>query len=153
MENVPDFCYTSAGGNTMENAISVSFKSNLKYAELSVMVLGFVRNVLNIDDDEYFKIEISLREAVNNAIVHGNRMDMHRMVFISFLWEETKLTIRVRDQNDENIDFREIEEKINACGLLSFSGRGITIMKSYMDKFDFQCTGNGNEVILEKKLR
>jgi hypothetical protein len=26
-------------------------------------------------------------------------------------------------------------------------------MKSYMDKFDFQCTGNGNEVILEKKLR
>ena len=147
------FCYTQDGGIEMENTISMSFKSNLKFAELGIMVLNFLRNILNINDDDYFKIEISLREAVNNAIVHGNQMDLNRLVFITFHWEDARLTIRVKDQSNQIIDYKEIEKKIGSCGLLSCSGRGITIMKSYMDKFEFHCSGTGNEVLLEKKLQ
>jgi serine/threonine-protein kinase RsbW len=147
------FCYTSGGGIDMDNTISMSFKSNLKFTELGIMVLNFLRNILNINDDDYFKIEISLREAVNNAIVHGNHMDLNRLVFITFHWGDALLTIRVKDQCDQIIDYKEIEKKIGSCGLLSCNGRGITIMKNYMDKFEFHGSGTGNEVLLEKKLR
>jgi serine/threonine-protein kinase RsbW len=147
------FCYTSGGGIEMENTISMSFKSSLKFAELSIMVLNFLRNTLKINDDDYFKIEISLREAVNNAIVHGNQMDLNRLVFITFHWGDALLAIQVKDQSDQIIDYKEIEKKISSCGLLSCSGRGITIMKNYMDKFEFRCSGSGNEVYLEKKLQ
>jgi serine/threonine-protein kinase RsbW len=147
------FCYTLGGGIEMENTISMSFKSSLKFTELSIMVLTFLRNILSINDDDYFKIEISLREAVNNAIVHGNHMDLNRLVFITFHWGDALLTIRVKDQSDQIIDYKEIEKKIGSCSLLSYSGRGITIMKNYMDKFEFHCSGTGNEVLLEKKLQ
>ncbi|MCJ7524971.1 MAG: ATP-binding protein [Candidatus Aminicenantes bacterium] len=135
-----------------ENRISIAFKSNLKYTELSVLVLSFIKKLLDIGDDEFFKIEISLREAANNAIVHGNGNDMEKLVHMKFIWDKSFLRIHVRDENDRKVDFKEVEDKINSCGLLSFNGRGIMIIKNYMDIFEFQCLPGGSEVIMEKKL-
>jgi serine/threonine-protein kinase RsbW len=135
-----------------ENKISMAFKSNLKYAELSVLVLGFIKKILNVGDDEFFKIEISLREAINNAVIHGNGNDLNKRVHIEFVWGKLFLRIRVRDEGDRKVDFKEIEDKIENCNLLSFHGRGIMIIKNYMDKFAFHCQPGGSEIVMEKKL-
>ncbi|MBU4405352.1 MAG: ATP-binding protein [Candidatus Aminicenantes bacterium] len=135
-----------------ENRIAISFKSSLKYTELSVLVLGFIKKLLDIGDDEFFKIEISLREAANNAIIHGNGNDMEKLVHMEFIWDKSFLRIHVRDENDRQVDFKEVEDKINSCGLLSFNGRGIMIIKNYMDTFEFHCLPGGSEVVMEKKL-
>jgi anti-sigma regulatory factor (Ser/Thr protein kinase) len=81
------------------NRISIAFKSDLKYTELSVLVLGFIKKLLDSDDEKFFKIEISLREAVNNAIVHGNGRDLNKLVHMDFVWDRTFLRIHVRDEN------------------------------------------------------
>jgi anti-sigma regulatory factor (Ser/Thr protein kinase) len=60
--------------------------------------------------------------------------------------------MRVRDEGDRKISFNQIENKINSCGILSANGRGIMIIKNYMDKFEFHCLGKGSEVFMEKKL-
>jgi anti-sigma regulatory factor (Ser/Thr protein kinase) len=65
-----------------ENIIFMAFKSNLKYTELSVLVLTFIKKILDIGDDEFFKIEISLREAINNAIVHGNENNLNNLFML-----------------------------------------------------------------------
>jgi len=135
-----------------ENKISVTFKSDLKYTELSVLVLGFIKKLLAIDDEVFFKIEISLREAVNNAIVHGNGRDIDKLVHMEFVWDKSFLRIRVRDENSRKVNLQEVEDKINSCSLLSFNGRGIMIIKNYMDSFTFRCLPGGSEVIMEKKL-
>lgn len=135
-----------------ENRISIAFKSDLKYTELSVLVLGFIKKLLAIDDEVFFKIEISLREAVNNAIVHGNGRDVDKLVHMDFVWEKSFVRIRVRDENSRKVDLQEVEDKINSCSLLSFNGRGIMIIKSYMDFFTFRCLPGGSEVVMEKKL-
>ncbi len=135
-----------------ENRISIAFKSSLKYTELSVLVLGFIKKLLDIDDELFFKIEISLREATNNAIVHGNGSDLDKLVHMEFMWDKRFLRIHVRDENDRKVDLKEVEDKINSCSLLSFSGRGIMIIKNYMDRFEFHCLPGGSEVIMEKKL-
>ena len=135
-----------------ENIISMAFKSNLKYTELSVLVLTFIKKILAIGDDEFFKIEISLREAINNAIVHGNENNLNKLVHIEFVWEKSFLRMRVRDEGDREVSFDQIENKINSCSLLSANGRGIMIIKNYMDKFEFHCLNRGSEVVLEKKL-
>ena len=54
------------------NRILMEFNSNLKFTEFSVIVLNFLKNILNIEENDSFEIEISLREAVNNAIIPGN---------------------------------------------------------------------------------
>jgi len=135
-----------------ENAISMSFKSNLKYTELSVLVLAFIKKLLEIGDDEFFKIEISLREAINNAIVHGNQSDPLKRVHVEFTWEKSLLRMRVRDEGGSKISFDQIEDKIKSCSLLSANGRGIMIIKSYMDRFEFRCLDQGSEVFMEKRL-
>ncbi len=135
-----------------ENAISMTFKSNLKYTELSVLVLAFIKKILEIGDDEFFKIEISLREAINNAIIHGNKNNLNKLVFVEFIWEKSFLRMRIRDEGEHKISFDQIEEKINSCSLLSANGRGIMIIKNYMDTFEFRCLEHGSEVFMEKKL-
>jgi len=135
-----------------ENTISMAFKSDLKYTELSVLVLAFIKKILDIGDDEFFKIEISLREAINNAIVHGNGSSLDKMVQVEFVWEKTFLRMRVRDEGDQKVSFDQIEKKIKSCDLLSANGRGIMIIKSYMDNFEFRCLARGSEVVMEKKL-
>jgi anti-sigma regulatory factor (Ser/Thr protein kinase) len=139
--------------DALANRMSMSFKSNVKFCELSVLALGAIKGILSIDDDDFFKIEISLREAVNNAIVHGNGQDPQKDVAIIFDWDRHCLRIRVRDQHRRPTDFRQIEERITHNEVLSFNGRGITIMRSYMDHFEL-CHGEcGNEVLMEKRLR
>ena len=138
--------------NKKENVISLAFKSNIKYVELSVLVLAFIKKILDIGDDEFFKIEISLREAINNAIVHGNEKKMDKLVHVEFVWEKSFLQMRIRDEGDQKVSFDQIENKIKNCDLLSTNGRGIMIIKNYMDKFEFHCLERGSEVIMEKKL-
>lgn len=135
-----------------KNTISMAFKSSLKYTELSVLVLTFIKKVLQIDDDEFFEIEISLREAVNNAIIHGNAKDVRKQVHVEFVWDKSFLQMRVRDEGDRKISFAQIENKVSHCGLLSANGRGIMIIKNYMDQFEFRCLERGSEVFMEKKL-
>lgn len=135
-----------------ENRIAISFRSDLKYTELSVLVLAFIRKLLGIDDEMFFKIEISLREAANNAIVHGNGRDPNKQVHTEFVWDRSFLRIHVRDENNRQVRTQDIEDKIHNCHLLSFNGRGITIIRSYMDRFEFLCHPGGSEVIMEKKL-
>ncbi len=137
----------------LENWIKLSFRSNQKFCELSVLVLNTIKSLLCIDDDEFFKIEISLREALTNAIVHGNRGDLNKLVTIEFHWERDWLRIHVRDQHMQKTDFREIEKRFHNAEVLRVSGRGIMIMKNYMDSVVFQSVSDGNEVIMEKRLR
>ena len=134
------------------NTISMAFRSNPKYTELSVLVLTFVKKILAISDDEFFKIEISLREAVNNAIIHGNRQDLDKQVHVDFDWEKSFLRMRVRDEGYRPVRYDQIEDKISHCDLLATSGRGIMIIKNYMDKFEFRCLEGGSEVVMEKTL-
>lgn len=130
----------------------MTFKSNLKYTELSVLVLAFIKKILEIGDDEFFKIEISLREAINNAIIHGNENNVRKMVHVEFVWGKSFLRMRVRDEGDHKVSFEQIEKKVKNCGLLSTNGRGIMIIKNYMDKFEFCSLDKGSEVFMEKKL-
>jgi len=136
-----------------ENQILMSFKSNLKFAELALLVLQFLKSQLDIDEEEYFKIEISLREAIANAMIHGNGGDLNKQVHIKISWDKTWLRLVVRDESQRQIEMSDIEAILKKKDLLACNGRGIMIMKNYMDRFEFHPCDSGSEVILEKKLQ
>jgi serine/threonine-protein kinase RsbW len=133
------------------NFIVLTFRSHQTLTELSVLILNYLRHNFNLDDDDYFKIEISLREAVINAIRHGNKGNPDKNVTVEFRWEKNYISIRVKDENDERVDFSKIENRLQKSDLLSFSGRGIMIMKSYMDRVDINSTPDGVEIVMEKR--
>ena len=132
--------------------ISTDFVSNLKFTEFTVFILNFLKNILKISDDDMFKIEISLREVINNAIIHGNKSDPSKRVFLDFEWKDRILKLTVTDQNTDKVDFKEISKIINSKDVLSLNGRGILIMNNYMDKVDFSNIESGTRVVLEKAV-
>jgi len=135
-----------------ENQIILEFISDLKFTEFCALVFSYVKKFLNIGDDNFFKIEISLREVINNAIIHGNKHDPKKRIFVKFKWNKKKLSLIIKDENQEKIDFNKINKKLESNDLLSFNGRGIMIMKSYMDKVKFYPSENGTEILMEKNL-
>ena len=135
-----------------EDQIDLEFVSDLKFTEFCVMALHYLKNLLAISDDIFFKIEISVREIINNAILHGNQRDLDKLVRVRFRWSKSFLRIYVKDENPEKVDFEKINNKIENNDILSCSGRGLLIVKNYMDLLEFNPSARGTEVVIEKHL-
>jgi serine/threonine-protein kinase RsbW len=135
-----------------EDQIFLDFVSDLKFTEFCVVVFTYIKNIINIADDMFFKIEISLREGINNAIVHGNKSDPRRRVYVKFRWNKKRLLLSIKDENTEKINFEKIIEQLENHDLLSHHGRGIMIIKNYMDKVKIFPSTHGTELVMEKYL-
>jgi serine/threonine-protein kinase RsbW len=86
-------------------------------------------------------VELALREAVNNAVVHGNRMDGHKLVKIRCRCELGKgLSIIVKDQG-QGFDSNAVPDSLAAENLRAEHGRGIYLMKTMMDTVSFERGG------------
>ena len=98
---------------------------------------------------EEFAVELALREALNNAVIHGNRGDPHKMVEIRCSGQRGRgIQVTVRDDG-EGFDPSAVPSPLTEQGLMAEHGRGIHLMKSLMDEVSFQC--GGREVHMQKK--
>ena len=95
----------------------------------------------SISSDAYGKILIATLEAVNNAIIHGNKTDTKKAVNVGFEVEEKILIITVRDEgagfNHETIPDPTAPENIE-----NIHGRGVFLMKRLADDISFNRHGN-----------
>jgi serine/threonine-protein kinase RsbW len=94
-------------------------------------------------------VELALREAVSNAILHGNRMDARKLVHVRCCCESTKgVFIVVRDQG-HGFDPNTVPNPLAVENLEAEHGRGIHLMKLAMDEVSFE--RGGTEVHIRKK--
>lgn len=90
-------------------------------------------------DEEY--VELALREALTNAILHGNRLDSRKLVHVRCCCECTKgVFIVVRDQG-HGFDPNNVPNPLAVENLNSEHGRGIHLMKLAMDEVSFERAG------------
>jgi serine/threonine-protein kinase RsbW len=92
---------------------------------------------------------------VVNAIKHGNRNDESKRVAVEFtavpLDQPEQLIIRVEDEG-EGFDPQELADPLAPENILKSSGRGIFLMRSFMDEVDLrQAPGGGMEVVMVKR--
>jgi serine/threonine-protein kinase RsbW len=104
-------------------------------ADAASALVSFTRDC-GISEELAFGIEMALREAVTNAIVHGNKEDETKSVEINLACHERQLEIEVRDQG-EGFDPNGIPDPTDAANLLKTSGRGIFLMRNFMDEVDW----------------
>jgi len=100
---------------------------------------------------EEFGIELALREALNNAVVHGNQENPETKVHIRCRCQPgSEISIIVTDQG-KGFDFEKIIDHGIASKPDSEHGRGIELMKAYMDDVRFE--RGGSEVHMRKRSR
>ena len=94
-------------------------------------------------------VELALREAVSNAILHGNRMHTRKLVHVRCCCEGTKgVFIVVRDQG-HGFDPDAVPNPLAVENLEAENGRGIHLMKLAMDEVSFE--RGGTEVHIRKQ--
>lgn len=99
---------------------------------------------------EEYAVELALREALSNAVVHGNRLDAHKLVHVRCRCKVGKeISLIVSDQG-QGFDAHNVPDPVAAENLEAEHGRGIQLMKSVMDKVSFQ--RRGTEVHMCKRL-
>lgn len=113
------------------------------------MVESFIDNAkdsLEITDEIYGNIVISLTEAVNNAIVHGNRADKNKVVKLSLEVEEQGLKFTVEDEGP-GFDQDTLPDPTSPENIEKVTGRGIFLMKHLSDEVSFSDSGNAVELV------
>jgi serine/threonine-protein kinase RsbW len=101
---------------------------------------------IGLDEDSMHWVSVSIRESVINAIKHGNRNDASKHVFVEF--EITtgtavpELAISVRDQGD-GFEPEEVANPLAPENLLKSSGRGIFLIRNFMDDVRLQRAPEG----------
>ncbi len=97
-------------------------------------------DVLGVKEDIYGNILLSVTEAVNNAIQHGNKYDLSKVVEITFYKSEKTLTFSVKDEGN-GFDFNHLKDPTDPENLESPHGRGVFLMKNLSDKVEFENEG------------
>lgn len=97
--------------------------------------------LLGISQDNYGKIMVSAMEAVNNAILHGNKLNPEKIVDIEISYKSDKLNITV---TDEGPGFRpdKVPDPTTPENIEALNGRGIYLMSHLADKIVYSEKGN-----------
>jgi serine/threonine-protein kinase RsbW len=104
------------------------------------------------DEDGQHQIGMAVRECAVNAVVHGNRYNRNKKVHLDVERTRTGITVVIGDEG-EGFDVNSLADPLAPENLLKQSGRGIMIIRAFMDEFDMHPRpGGGTEVRLVKNL-
>lgn len=102
---------------------------------------------LGINEEKIPGLLLAVSEAATNAFIHGNKSDGTKIVTLDVTKENHQLIIRVKDQG-KGFDPSKIPDPTEPENLLKDSGRGIYLMRIYMDDIKYNFTPTGTEIIL-----
>ena len=104
-----------------------------------------------LDEEERYHVSVAAREAAVNAVLHGNKFDAAKQIAASFEITGAALVITIADQGP-GLDPETIPDPLAPENLLRGSGRGIFLMRSFMDEVNFRQLHPGLELTLVKRL-
>ncbi len=121
---------------THPRMLRLEFSSVFDMVDFVQVVSDHVGREIGLDEDAMHWVGVAIRECVINAIKHGNQNDAAKRVFVEFTSGGSRdlpeLTISVRDQGD-GFDPDTLADPLAPENLLKSSGRGIFLIRSFMD--------------------
>ena len=103
-----------------------------------------------VGEETVFGIETAVREAVTNAVVHGNKEDERKTVEVIFNCLEHRVEIEVKDQG-EGFDANGVPDPTTAENILKTSGRGIFLIRAFMDDVHWSPRSEGGTTVRKVK--
>ncbi len=114
--------------------------------------LKSILDKLHLADSQEHNLLVAASEAVNNAMIHGNKNDPSKKVVIDVDFKDRDVTLEIQDEGG-GFNPTNLPDPLLPENLLKPSGRGIHIMKSLMDSVNFNFTPKGTKIILKLKVR
>ena len=137
----PDTKHLEVTLETQVESVNVAEEMCLRVAEAA----GF-------NEDDCYRIGMSVREGVINAFHYGNQERPEKKIHLAVDLTPDKMIIHVLDEG-KGFDLSSVPDPLAQENLLSTSGRGIFLMRAFMDEFDVVLGRTGGaEIIMSKKL-
>ena len=132
--------------------IRMSLSSRFENIEMAQHLCGKLLEGWDLNEETTHWILMALREALANAIKHGNAQDLDKRVHLQMDVTDHTLTIRIQDEG-AGFDPEAVVDPLAPENRFKTSGRGIFYMKTFMDEVRFrQMDGGGMELVLKKDL-
>ena len=136
---------------TLNNVIEKQYKSRRNAVVKAEKLTEKITRKLAFDENERMDIAIAVTEAVNNALEHGNRLVVDKLVTLRFEVTETYLRVVVRDEGG-GFSMNGVADPLAPENLRKPNGRGLLIVDSLMDEVEVKPTPRGTEVVMLKRL-
>ncbi len=114
-------------------------------ADAAAAVTDFVKNC-GVTEEAAFGVEMAVREAVTNAMVHGNHEDEAKFVEVTLSCRDNELEVVVADQGS-GFDPAEVPDPTDPANLMKTSGRGIFLMRTFMDEIEWLARPDGGTTV------
>jgi serine/threonine-protein kinase RsbW len=135
----------------MTERVSYTLDSTLETVDFAEATACRMAAEAGFDEDEIPKIAMAVREATVNAVLHGNAYDPQKKVHLDFERTGSTLTITIRDQG-KGLDLSRIPDPLAPENLLKTSGRGVFLIRSFMDEVEIHPSQTGTEIKLIKHV-
>jgi serine/threonine-protein kinase RsbW len=133
------------------NRVSYTLDSSLASVNLAEETAQAMAAKAGFDDENCMRISMAVREAAVNAVLHGNAYDPKKKVTLAFENTGQALVIIVRDEGG-GLDVSKVPDPTAPENLLKQSGRGIFLMRSFMDEVRIRPLAPGTEVTMVKNV-
>ena len=134
-----------------EENYSLEIESNPNNLLTVEEFVNYFAKDIGIDEARMNGLMLSVTEATTNAIIHANKCDEAKLVKIDVKVENGKVIITVKDEG-VGFDPLQVPDPTEPENLLKDSGRGVYLMRFYMDDLKYNLTPTGTETILVLNL-
>lgn len=132
--------------------LEVTLETQVESVNLAEEMCLRVAEAAGFGEDECYRIGMSVREGVINAFHYGNQEKPEKKIRLAVDLTPDKMTIHVLDEG-KGFNLADVPDPLAEENLLSTSGRGIFLMRAFMDEFDVVTGQNGGaEIVMSKKL-
>ena len=123
----------------------INFESKPENLTLVENLIDEICKTQDVTEDNYGNILIALTEAVNNAILHGNKCNPTKLVNVNIETSQGAVSVTVEDEG-EGFDFNSVPDPTAPENLEKPTGRGIFLMRNLADEVEFSADGRRVEL-------
>ena len=132
--------------------LEVTLDTHVESVNLAEEMCLRVAEAAGFSEDECYRIGMSVREGVINAFHYGNQEKPEKKIHLAIELTEDKIIIHVMDEG-KGFQLSDVPDPLAEENLLSTSGRGIFLMRAFMDEFNVVPGRTGGaEIIMSKKI-
>ena len=135
-----------------EETVELTLPSRVESVAEAAAAAEAAARRLGFSDDALFGIDMAVREAVTNAVLHGNGGDESKPVEVNLSGTDEGLVVTVRDRG-EGFDPEQVADPTREENLLKASGRGILFMRTFMDEVGWRRHPEGGTVVRMTKKK
>jgi len=136
---------------TAQSKVSYRMESTLESVNKAEEMAEQIAAQAGFDEDIRGGITMAVREAMINAVLHGNAYDPAKRVNLSFEQNNRELIITIGDEG-KGLEPDEIPDPLAPENLMKQSGRGIFLIRAFMDEVRFRKLEPGTEITLIKRI-